>query len=132
MLVVVTGATGRTGRRIVPRLTAAGAVVRAVGRVSDPRHDWTDPSTWPAVLAPDDAGVPPAAVYRAYAPSAFRDGLLARGLPAEEADGLAGLFTELVDGRNATPTDGVRRALGRAPRAFAESTAAAFRTGVAR
>ena len=35
------------------------------------------------------------------------------------------LFDEVVDGRNARTTDGVRQALGREPRDFAEYAAAA-------
>ncbi|MFD9541038.1 NmrA family transcriptional regulator [Streptomyces sp. NPDC060022] len=35
------------------------------------------------------------------------------GMPAEEAEFLAGLFTMLMDGHNAMTTDGVKRALGR-------------------
>ncbi|MEJ2869367.1 NAD-dependent epimerase/dehydratase family protein [Actinomycetospora sp. OC33-EN08] len=101
MLIVVTGATGKTGRRIVPRLRAAGTQVRAVGRTSEPRHDWADRTTWPAVLAPDAAG-------------------------------LTALFAELFDGRNARPTDGVARALGRAPRSFSAALADAFPTAGAR
>ena len=267
-LIVVTGASGKTGRRVTDRLIAAGHEVRAVGRTSTPRHDWVDPTTWPAVLAPDTDG-PPAAAYLAYAPDAgfpgadavlgafaraaadagvgrlvlltgrgedgalrseeavvaaglptvivrsaffaqgftedllaegigagvlrlpagevaepfvdledladvavaglvgtldpgvheltgpealrfdevaavlsrvtgrpvayepvsseeFRADLLGMGLPDDDAAGIAGLFTELFDGRNVHPTDGVRRALGREPRGFAEVMAGAL------
>ena len=41
-------------------------------------------------------------------------------LPPELAEFVVFLFTELLDGRNAEPQDGVRRALGRAPRDFGE------------
>ncbi len=37
------------------------------------------------------------------------------GVPAEEAEPLAHLFTEILDGRNATLADGVTQLLGRAP-----------------
>src|SRR5690606_23766871 len=37
------------------------------------------------------------------------------GVPAGEAEPLAHLFTEILDGRNASLTDGVTRLLGRAP-----------------
>ena len=40
------------------------------------------------------------------------------------------LFGEVVDGRNADPTDGVRRALGRAPRDFSDFARDAAATGV--
>lgn len=48
--VLVLGGTGKTGRRIVDRLRAAGRDVRAASRRSTPRFDWDDASTWPAVL----------------------------------------------------------------------------------
>jgi uncharacterized protein YbjT (DUF2867 family) len=59
---------------------------------------------------------------------AFHAGMLEGGVPAEEAALVSWLFSEVLDGRNAEPTDGVRRALGRAPRDFGEyarATAAA-------
>jgi len=42
------------------------------------------------------------------------------GAPAEVIELLTYLFSEVVDGRNAGTTDGVRRALGREPRDFAD------------
>ncbi len=44
------------------------------------------------------------------------------GMGADQAylDLLRFLFTEVLDGRNASPTDGVQRALGRPPRDFAD------------
>ena len=40
------------------------------------------------------------------------------GVPAEVVELLNYLFAEVVDGRNANTTDGVRRALGREPKNF--------------
>ncbi|WP_265445336.1 NmrA family NAD(P)-binding protein [Flexivirga meconopsidis] len=48
------------------------------------------------------------------------------GLPADFAD----LFALILDGRNASVTDGVQRALGRAPRDFREYAREAAATGV--
>ncbi|GAA2760336.1 NmrA family transcriptional regulator [Actinopolymorpha rutila] len=65
-----------------------------------------------------------------YAPVSveqFAAGMVEEGAPAEFAALLSGLFGEVLDGRNAGLTDGVRRALGRAPRdfsAYARSAAA--------
>ncbi|MEV4677752.1 MULTISPECIES: NAD(P)H-binding protein [Actinomadura] len=42
------------------------------------------------------------------------------GLPDDVIGFLTYLFTTVLDGRNARPADGVRRALGRAPRDFAD------------
>ncbi|WP_436775581.1 NmrA family NAD(P)-binding protein [Yinghuangia sp. YIM S09857] len=52
------------------------------------------------------------------------------GLDAETVGFLTYLFTEVLDGRNAQPADGVRRALGREPRDFAEFARDAAATGV--
>lgn len=57
----------------------------------------------------------------AYEPVSEADyaGLLTGfGLPAPEAAWLAGLFATLLDGHNASVTDGVKRVLGREPRSF--------------
>ncbi|WP_433469679.1 NAD(P)H-binding protein [Spirillospora sp. CA-128828] len=43
-----------------------------------------------------------------------------QGLPEELAGFLTYLFANVLDGRNARPADGVRRALGREPRDFAD------------
>ena len=40
------------------------------------------------------------------------------------------LFSEVTDGRNANTTDGVRRALGREPRDFADYACATAASGV--
>jgi hypothetical protein len=52
------------------------------------------------------------------------------GVPAAEVEPLAELFTRVLDGRNANLTDGVKRALGREPRDFAEYARDAAATGV--
>ena len=52
------------------------------------------------------------------------------GLPPEVVDLLTYLFREVVDGRNANTTDGVRRALGRDPRDFADYARATAATGI--
>lgn len=44
--VLVTGATGKTGRRVVARLQALGVPVRAGSRSGYPAFDWADPATW--------------------------------------------------------------------------------------
>ncbi|HEX6354297.1 NAD(P)H-binding protein [Actinophytocola sp.] len=48
--IVVLGATGKTGRRLVRTLRDAGEPVRPASRSSEARFDWTDQDTWPAVL----------------------------------------------------------------------------------
>lgn len=49
-LTLVLGGNGKTGRRVVARLRAAGHEVRATSRSTQPRFDWEDRSTWAAAL----------------------------------------------------------------------------------
>ncbi len=60
--ILVLGATGKTGRRIVDRLQARGLPVRLGSRSAQPPFEWDDPTTW----APALAGVH--AVYVSYYP----------------------------------------------------------------
>ncbi|UNO40225.1 NAD(P)H-binding protein [Streptomyces sp. MST-110588] len=48
--VLVLGATGKTGRRVVRELRAAGVPVRAASRSGEVRFDWTEPATWSGAL----------------------------------------------------------------------------------
>ena len=48
--VLVTGATGMTGRRVLARLRERGVAARAASRSSEWKFDWTEPATWDAVL----------------------------------------------------------------------------------
>jgi len=48
--ILVIGATGKTGRRIVQRLSEKGHAVRKGSRQSDPPFDWQNPGTWPTAL----------------------------------------------------------------------------------
>ncbi|MFY1652077.1 NAD(P)H-binding protein [Solwaraspora sp. WMMB762] len=60
--VLVTGATGKTGRRIADQLTTLGhPVVRASRQGEQPFH-WAEPASWPAALRGVDA------VYLSYYP----------------------------------------------------------------
>ncbi len=56
--------------------------------------------------------------------------LAEHGVAPEVIELLTHLFGEVVDGRNADPTDGVRRALGREPRDFSDFARDAAATGV--
>jgi uncharacterized protein YbjT (DUF2867 family) len=59
---LVLGGTGKTGRRVVERLTERGLPVRVGSRSGSPRFDWEDHSTWAQALG----GV--AGVYLTYYP----------------------------------------------------------------
>ncbi|WP_419992409.1 SDR family oxidoreductase [Streptomyces boninensis] len=48
--ILVTGATGKSGRRVVSRLRAKGVPVRAASRQGEHVFDWTDRGTWDAAL----------------------------------------------------------------------------------
>ncbi|MFH8369617.1 NAD(P)H-binding protein [Streptomyces sp. NPDC018031] len=48
--ILVTGATGKTGRRVVSRLRGRGLPVRAAARNAEHVFDWTDDSTWDTAL----------------------------------------------------------------------------------
>lgn len=84
---LVAGGTGKTGRRVVQRLTARGVPVRVGSRSGEPPFDWEDATTWAPVLD----GV--RAAYVAYYPDL--------GVPG--ADEVVGSFARLAVER------GVRR-----------------------
>ena len=50
MTILLTGGTGKVGRRVAARLRDLGVPTRVAGRSSAPPFDWTDDSTWPAAL----------------------------------------------------------------------------------
>lgn len=52
---LVTGGTGKTGRRVAERLRDRGVAVRAVSRSTNPALDWTEEGSWDAVLDGADA-----------------------------------------------------------------------------
>jgi uncharacterized protein YbjT (DUF2867 family) len=49
--ILVIGATGKTGARVVSRLAALGHPYRAVSRRSEPAFDWENSETWAPALA---------------------------------------------------------------------------------
>ncbi len=120
---LVLGGTGKTGRRVTA-LTEKGHV----GRVYE--------LTGPRLLRFDEAvGEIARATGRPirYVPVSIERWaaeLEQAGVPADVVAQPRYLFTEVLDGRNAYLTDGVRRALGREPRDFAEYVRDAAATGV--
>ena len=63
-------------------------------------------------------------------PEDYAAGLEAAGLPQTMVDLLVYLFTHLLDGRNSRPAEGVRQALGREPRNFADYVKRTAASGV--
>jgi uncharacterized protein YbjT (DUF2867 family) len=61
-LILLTGGTGTTGRRIADRLRARNIAVRCASRAGSPPFDWNQPDTWAANLE----GV--SSAYLAYSP----------------------------------------------------------------
>jgi uncharacterized protein YbjT (DUF2867 family) len=59
---LVLGGTGKTGRRVVERLSARGLPVRLGSRSGTPPFDWTAPDTWPAAVQGVEA------IYVSYFP----------------------------------------------------------------
>ena len=49
-MTLILGGTGKTGRRVVERLSSRGVPNRVASRTGDPPFDWEDQSTWDAVL----------------------------------------------------------------------------------
>ena len=60
----------------------------------------------------------------------YSTALAGQGVPSDAIGLLTYLFDEVLDGRNASLTDGVERALGRAPRDFTDYVRAAAAAGV--
>jgi uncharacterized protein YbjT (DUF2867 family) len=58
--------------------------------------------------------------YQSVTPAEYVAAAVDYGVPAEEVEPLAELFSRVLDGRNANLADGVTRALGREPRDFAD------------
>ncbi|MFI1830348.1 NmrA family NAD(P)-binding protein [Streptomyces sp. NPDC020412] len=101
LTVLVTAATGKTGRRVVPRLTARGIAVRAGSRTGDTLFDWQAPDTWAPALKgvqrayvnyyPDLAAPGAVEALRAFGATAAESGvsrlvlLSGRGEPAAVA-----------------------------------------------
>lgn len=110
----------------------------AVAALTDDRHDGevyevTGPRLLTFAEAVDEiaAAVGRPVRYLPVTPEEYAAGLIEHaGVPAAEAYGLAELFRVIFDGRNAHLGDGVRRALGRAPRDFRDYARAAAATGV--
>ncbi|GAB2589927.1 NAD(P)H-binding protein [Kribbella endophytica] len=108
MTILVLGATGKTGRRVVPRLRGMGFEVRAASRSGEVRFDWLEREGWGEVLrgvsavylvAPEEAEPAEAFVELAVKAGVKRFVVLsgrgidraAEALPAR-ADGSPGVF----------------------------------------
>lgn len=98
-LTLITGGTGKIGRRVANRLAERGARARIASRSGDPAFDWHQETTWPAALegvarafisfAPDLAIPGASEIIRAFAEKAVNAGVehlvLLSGRGEEEA-----------------------------------------------
>ncbi|MDT9691352.1 NAD(P)H-binding protein [Streptomyces sp. P9(2023)] len=96
-------------------------------------HEVTGPRllTFTEVAAELSAASGVAVTYVPMSEGEYASLLQEFGLPAPDAQWLSALFAMLLDGHNASVTDGVKRVLGRAPRDFTEFAAEAWRTAEA-
>ncbi|GAA2436825.1 hypothetical protein [Streptomyces macrosporus] len=111
--ILITGGTGKTGRRVAAGLRRRGLAARVASRSGPVRFDWADESTWEPALS----GV--RAVYLVDE-ERYRREPTARGHPDDYADLTATLFAHIRRGRSAALSDGVRRVLGREPVDFTD------------
>ena len=100
------------------------ADVAVVALTEDGQHGVTHEVTGPRALTFDEAAEQLGIRLVRVPLDAFTDALRGEGVPDGEVDLIAYLFSEILDGRNAEPTDGIERALGRPPRGFEQSIGA--------
>ena len=108
-------------------VTAALTDSRHAGRI----HDLTGPRllSCPQALAAIGRASGRQLRFRAVSEAELGDGLAAV-MPRPDAEFLASLFSQLLDGHNSLLTDGVERALGRPARDFEDYVRDAAATGV--
>ncbi|MFE7487530.1 NmrA family transcriptional regulator, partial [Kitasatospora sp. NPDC057541] len=122
-----------TGTAVEPFVDADDIADVAVAALTEDGHDGEIYElTGPRLLSFADAAAELSAAtgreirFTAITVEECRAMLAALGLPGDFAD----LFTMILDGRNASLADGVRRALGREPRDFADFARDAAASGV--
>ncbi|XVS66281.1 NAD(P)H-binding protein [Actinosynnema sp. CA-299493] len=103
MTILVIGATGKTGRHVVPSLDALGVDYRAVSRRTEIRFDWLDPSTWARALEGATA------VYLVARASNLDDAEVAEFVPQAVAAGVRRIV--LLSARGIPSDDGRERAV---------------------
>jgi uncharacterized protein YbjT (DUF2867 family) len=103
-IILVTGATGKVGRRLTAQLRDAGHSVRAVSRSTEIRFDWHDESTWAAAfegvtaayLIPPDEPIPAGAVAASAVKAGVRRLVAQSGRRIEVLAEAAGVGPEAV------------------------------------
>ncbi|MEO3415360.1 NAD(P)H-binding protein [Roseovarius sp. CAU 1744] len=80
----------------------------------------SDLLTWDEAVARIAAVTGRDVSYRTATPQEFENTLVAAGFAKSDAETVATLVAEILDGKNASTSDGLQRALGRQPRSFAQ------------
>lgn len=131
--VLVVGGTGTVGGRVVSQLRDRGVAVRAASRRTDPAFDWSDPTSWDAVLTgvermylllPDDVGLP-----EDFLPRAARAGVRRVVLHSDRGVEVMGV-ARLADAERAVRASDLEWTIVR-PDWFAQSFETFFRDSVA-
>jgi uncharacterized protein YbjT (DUF2867 family) len=125
------------GDNAEPLLDADDTADVATAALTDDRHigqlyELTGPRliTFREAAAELSAAVGREVRYVPVSRDEFAAGLTSAGLPAAQADPLATLISDFLDGRNSSLTDGVQQALGRRPRDFADFVRATAASGL--
>ncbi|MEV6979329.1 NmrA family transcriptional regulator [Kitasatospora sp. NPDC093806] len=107
--VLVTGGTGKTGRRVAERLAALGHTARIGSRTAPVPFDWDDESTWDAALDGVDAA------YLAYYPDLALPGAVETVEAfAQRAAGAGVRHLVLLSGRGEEAAQAAEAAVARA------------------
>lgn len=108
-ITLVTGAAGKTGRRVAEQLERRGLAVRRAGRGTTPAFDWEQPQTWAPLLE----GI--TAVYIAYAPDLALPGAPQTvGAFARQAVAAGARRLVLLSGRGEPEAEAAERAVAAA------------------
>lgn len=98
-----------------------------VGRI----YEITGPEllTWSEAVACIATATGRGITYRTSTPQEFAAMLITVGFPAQDANWVANLVAQILDGKNAATADGLQLALGREPRTFAQFCRDAYKSG---
>lgn len=132
---LVLGGNGKTGSRVVKRLLEKNYKVKIGSRSAETPFDWEDSSTsrlmtFKQAVEEIAATTGKTIYYKEISIDDYIITLREYNVPDVIINLITYLFTEVLDGRNESITDGVERALGRKPTDFSEYAKKAAKTGV--
>ncbi|NOD88836.1 NAD(P)H-binding protein [Ruegeria sp. HKCCD4315] len=85
--------------------------------------------TWDEAVAEIAAVTGRDITYKTITPKEFETTLIAAGFPNADAEFVAKLVAQILDGKNASTSDGLQRSMGREPRSFRQFAEAANAVG---